>query len=250
VSPTAARPAPGEIWLPHQGSTAGKHGSTKGIGDEQGAGRYFPSGVADKTAARWGALGIEKAAHHPFACKFDGHEHEAHIHPVKGGHWLYACEGLDRELGVAGVRAMLAYGDDRRLSGQELSRWLERLDWEAELRARIPLDLRLPDGCPKSARILAEHMGLFVGLRDHKHFALSNAFVWATHGPSEQIGFGCAYSGLTKDRVIEGRGWLERAAVIRRVGMCNRAIQWRLAAQDRLIDTPPLAAAVLSGADQ
>ncbi len=223
---------------PHQGSTTGKHGITKSNGDAQGRGHYFTSGVADKTAARWASVGVEKIPNRPFPCVLDGHDHDAFIHPAKGGHWLYSCSELDRELTVAGVRAMIAYGDDRRLSAQELSRWLERVDWEAGLRHQIPLDLRLPGNCPRSARDLAESMALFVGLRDLDHFRLSDPFVWATHATTEagrrQVGFGPAYATRSIDQILEGRKWLEGNSVLRRAGKCGRAIEWKLAAQDTL----------------
>ena len=210
---------------PQQRSTAGKHSSGKGVDEPRRGGHYFSSGVPiDKTAARLAALGISKTPNQPQPCVLPGHDHSARVHPGKRRHWLYSCEQLDRSLEVAGVRAAIAYGDCNRRSKVALCRWAELLDCEAGLLQPTLLDLHLPDGCPQCPRKLAQHMRLFVGLRDRR-FPLAAPFVFTDS-------FAVAYTDLTKDQAREGREWLERQGVIRREGVSNRAIEWKLAAQD------------------
>jgi hypothetical protein len=182
-------------------------------------------GARDETAARLRALGIDTPPHKPkpFPCVLPGHDHEARVYSA-GKVWWYRCDDLGRGVGLAEVRATIAYGEERHLSGVEAARWRERLDCEAGLREPIPLDVKLPEPCPKSARVLIEHMCLFVGLRDVR-FPADEPFVFA-------YCFAQAYAGLSGDQVREGKDWLERAGAIRRAGEHGRSILWQIAGQD------------------
>jgi hypothetical protein len=124
--------------------------------------------------------------------------------------WWYRCDGLDPELvrfrpgiGLAEVRAMRGYGEQRRISSVEAARWRELLDCEAGILEPRSVDLPIPDRCPKSARILAAHVQLLVGLRNGDHFPLNEPFVFAHD-------FARAYTGLSSEQVREHKRWLER----------------------------------------
>jgi hypothetical protein len=144
--------------------------------------------------------------------------------PTTAGFWQYRCEGLGRGIGLAEVRAFIAYGCERHLSGVEAARWSERLDYEAHLLSPVVLDVRPPEPCPDAARIIAGKMRLFVGLRDAR-FPLAESFPFARR-------FAQAYCDLSPDRVRDALKWLERAGVIKRTGLSGRSILWKLIAQD------------------
>lgn len=184
-------------------------------------------GDRDETAARLRALGIESPLFKSFACVLPGHDHLARVHPTTAGFWQYRCDGLDREVGLGGLRACIAYGYERRLSPLEAARWRERLDFEAYLRYPVPLAVELPEQCPEAARIVAGKMRVFVGLRDAR-FPLDEAFVFARD-------FAKAYCDLSDDKVRASLSWLERAGVIYRVGKNGRSILWKLTAQDEYV---------------
>ena len=184
----------------------------------------------DRTALRARALGIEVPIFKRFPCILAGHNHDARLHPTAAGYWQYRCEGLQRGVGLAEVRAFIAYAGELYISSLEAARWSERLDYEAHLRYPIELNVQLPDGCPEPAAVLAARMREFVGLRD-KRFPLAEPFVFAHE-------FAQAYCGLTAHEVRAGKDWLERAGVIRRKGKHGRPILWRLAAQEALATAP------------
>jgi hypothetical protein len=98
------------------------------------------------------------------------------------------------------------------------------MDFEAHLRYPIPLDVRLPEQCPETVRVVAGAMRTFVGLRS-THFPLAEPFPFAHE-------FAQAYCGLSADAIRAAKDWLERAGVIYRAGKHGRAILWKLAAQD------------------
>jgi hypothetical protein len=182
-------------------------------------------GMRDETAARLAALGIDSPLHKSFACVLSGHEHQARVHFTNAGFWHYYCDGLGRGVGLADVRAFIAYGSDRHVSNLEAVRWRESLDFEAHLRWPVPLAVELPEPCPETARILAGMMRLFVGLRSES-FPLAEPFPFASD-------FAQAYCGLSEDRVRAAKSWLTRAGVIYRTGTHGRSILWKLVAQDQ-----------------
>jgi hypothetical protein len=186
-------------------------------------------GIRDDTAARAKALGIDTPLFKGFPCILAGHDHIARLNftrfkNTERGFWQYRCPDLDRARGLAEVRAFVAYGHERHLSNVEAARWRELLDFEANLRLPVPLDLELPEPCPEAARIVAGAMRLLVGLRDRR-FPRTEPFPFAYE-------FAQAYCDLSGDRVRSGKDWLERAEVIYRVGATHRSILWKLAAQD------------------
>jgi hypothetical protein len=190
-------------------------------------------GERDETTARLRALGIESPLFKSFQCVLPGHDHKARttftrIIGADAGFWRYYCDGLHQGVGLAEVRAFIAYGEKRHLTNLEAARWRERLDFEAELRHPIPVDVQLPEPCPEAARIVAGRMRLFVGLRDAR-FPFNEPFVFASD-------FAQAYCALSCDRVREAKDWLERAGVIQRAGKNGRSITWKLAAQDQTRD--------------
>jgi hypothetical protein len=202
-------------WEP--GRLCGDNDSS--MGEQDGS-----SGERDETAARVQALGITSPLYKAFACVLSGHDHQARVNPTTAGFWQYHCAGLGRGIGLAEVRAFVAYGRERHLSGVEAARWRERLDFEAQLRSPVLLDVRLPEPCPDAARIVAGRMRVFVGLRDAR-FPLNESFVFARE-------FAQAYCELSPDRVRDALSWLERAGVIYRTGLSGRSILWKLTAQD------------------
>jgi hypothetical protein len=189
-------------------------------------------GHRDETIARLKALGIDRPLFKSGPCVLPGHDHPARVNftRFKGsqsphtGRWLYYCEGLAWGVGLAEIRAFIAYGSHRHLSGVEAARWRELLDFEARLRTPLSLDVELPVQCPKSAQIVAGKMALLVGLRD-RCFPFDEPFPFAFE-------FAQAYCGLTGDQVRAGKDWLERGRVAYRVGTSGKAILWKLAAQD------------------
>lgn len=182
----------------------------------------------DETRARLRALGRHIEPHKPFACVFDWHDHDARVYSTTSGFWHYSCDGLPHGIGLGEVRAMLAYGSERRISNLEAARWRERLDFEAGLRFPGPLAVELPEPHPAAAGKAAGGMSLFVGLRDPRFFPLGEPFVFA-------YDFAQAYCGLTGDQVRSAKEWLERHEVIYRVAKHGRAILWKLAAQDETV---------------
>ena len=180
----------------------------------------------DETRARVRGLGIPlDGLYERFRCVLPHHDHFARIQFTKPGkYWMYYCDGPSTGLGLGEVRAMVAYGEDREISPLEAARWRELLDFEVRLREPVALAVDLPEECPDNARRVASQMRLFVGLRDVR-FPLDEAFVFASD-------FAQAYCSLSEHEVRSGKGWLERAGVIRRVGKNGLAILWRLAAQD------------------
>ncbi len=181
-------------------------------------------GERDETAARLHALGIDTPLYKAFPCILKGHDHKARVHNTTAKYPQYRCGQLKGGLGLAELRALLAYGDERRITSLEAARWRERLDWEAELRDPIPVEVQLPEPCPRAAGIVAARMRLFVGLRDPR-WPLSEPFVFA-------YDFAQAYCDLSGDRIRAAKSWLERAGVIYRAGLHGRSILWKLAAQD------------------
>lgn len=210
------------IELPAQPSVPGRlyrdGDSSAGDGDR------LDSGQRDETSARLRALGISTPLHKRFPCVLPGHDHAARVHFTTAGFWQYHCDQLGRGVGLAEVRAFIAYGGERHLSKLEAARWRERLDYEAGLRYPIRLDVQLPEPCPKAAQIVAGEMRKFVGLRDSR-FPAGESFVFADK-------FAQAYCGLTGDQIRSAKDWLKRAGVIHAVGKHGRAILWKLAAQD------------------
>jgi hypothetical protein len=219
-------PSPIEPLEPEEPSTSS---SSPGrlYGDEDGSDERV-----DETATRLKALGIEPMFD-PFPCILHGHNHAARtqfrqFRESKRGYWHYCCEGLDESYGLGEIRAFVAYRAVRAVSRLEAARWRERLDFEAGLRWPVSIESGLPERCPEAARIVADRMALFVGLRSER-FPLTEAFPFAKP-------FGAAYCGLSEDQVRSAIGWLERAGVIYRVGKHGLSILWKLRVQDRLAD--------------
>lgn len=177
----------------------------------------------DETLARLRALGIPAPLHKRFPCVLPGHDCTARVNFATAGYWQYRCDQLKRSIGLAEVRAFIAYRHERHLSGVEAARWRERLDFEAHLRYPIPLDVQIPEPCPEPARIVAGGMRKLVGLRDRR-FPSTEPFIFASD-------FAQAYCDLSADQVRAGKDWLERAGVIYRTGTHGRAVCWKLAAQ-------------------
>lgn len=182
-------------------------------------------GTRDETAARLRSLGINAPLHKRFPCVLPGHDDAARVNFTRpAGFWRYYCDRLGRGVGLAEVRAFIAYGHERPISSVEAVRWRERMDFEAHLRYPIPLDVRLPEPCPETARVVASAMRMLVGLRS-THFPFAEPFPFAHD-------FAQAYCGLSADTIRAAKDWLERAGVTYRAGKHRRAILWKLAAQD------------------
>jgi hypothetical protein len=174
----------------------------------------------DETAARVKALGIEAPLGEQFDCILPGHEDSARVHSTARKHWLYRCEGEQRGLGLAEVRAAAAYGDVRRISPVEAARWKERLDYEAGLRQPRVVELNAV-GSNATRRVLGG-LRLFLGLRDERWDG--QPFVWARP-------FVIAYCGVTDQQARDGVRELRNQGVLESTDeRAGRAILWRLPA--------------------
>ena len=92
-------------------------------------------GIRDETVARLRAPGIQVALFKSFRCVIPDHDHKARVvftrfreaDSLVAGRWQYYCDGLARGVGLAEVRAFLAYGDARSISNLEAARWREQV---------------------------------------------------------------------------------------------------------------------------
>lgn len=176
----------------------------------------------DKTARRAKALGIAAPLGESFPCILPGHDDTARLHPTAKGFWHYRCEGDDkRELGLAEVRAALAYGEVRRISRTEAARWRERLDHEAGVLAFREVPIALNPRASDATRHVANGLRLFLGLRDARWG--EQPFTWARE-------FVMAYCNVTDQQARDAVRTLEHEhKAIERTGEKNgRAIVWRL----------------------
>lgn len=173
----------------------------------------------DETRARAAALGASVDT--PFRCVIAGHEHEASLQ-WEGRFWLYRCPG--RALGLADVRAAVAYGDVRAISPTEAQRWRDRLDYEAGLLEPVGVVIELPDDCGPSARRVSRGVALYLGTRARRGgFGPDEPFTFARR-------FCMAWCGLTNDQARDGVTELERRGVTARTGeKIAGAILWQLA---------------------
>jgi hypothetical protein len=175
--------------------------------------------VGDRTRARVEALGGSLDA--PFRCLLHGHDHEARLR-WSGRFWRYACPDCD--LGLAEVRAAVAYGEVRLISPIEAQRWRERLDHEAGLMA-APAEVRvvIADGCAKATLQAARGIALYLGLRaSGGGLAPEEPFTFARR-------FCMAWCGLTNQQAREAMSELKRSAAIKDTGeRIDRAIVWEL----------------------
>ena len=190
----------------------------------------------DRTRARARSLGIDAELGYPFACKLPGHDdHEAVLYPAPEGHWRYRCEAGTRSM--AELRASLGYGrpmrtsdpDERaRLGEVVVSRWLERLDWEAGLRELRPVPHELPADLSPAGVAVAGGVLLLLALRaerwDGQAFTFSRPHAMAWCDLSEHA----ARQGLDELRsagflVIQGR---QRLAYLYRLGEPQGEVFW------------------------
>lgn len=175
-----------------------------------------------------------------FVSDLPGHEsHEARLHPDHHGHWQYRCLRCGRGWSLA--EAFAGSRDRWGVGRVEVSRWGERLDYEAGLREPYLVDLRLPDHTPRSARGVAHGIALMLGLRGDR-WVNRDVFTFARD-------FAVAYTGLTSEQVKRGMRWLERNGIICRadtirVDQVRNLIVWRLCPAPRG-DAPGLTEAEL-----
>jgi hypothetical protein len=176
------------------------------------------SGAVDQTAARAKALGIDAPLGERFEFELFGRRESAQLHPTRKGFWIYRSPS--GEFGLGEIRGLLAYGSKRHLSPVEQARWKERLDWEAGLLDREPLDLGAPEDATLAAQKVARGIGLFLGLRDER-WPVGEPFVFARD-------FLKAYCDVTDDGARRAMRELESLGLIVRVGRSGRALRWRL----------------------
>jgi hypothetical protein len=170
------------------------------------------------TAARALALDITASLGERFECILPGHEgHEARLHPIHGRGWRYECD-VGEELGLAEVRASLAYGQvRRRISAIEAALWRARLECEAGLRTVELVLPELPAGASDPLCDVAQGWALLVALRDTEPHPFARSFV-------------AAWCDVSTDQARHAVRDLERLKVIRRVGTVrvgsHEAILW------------------------
>jgi hypothetical protein len=108
--------------------------------------------------------------------------------------------------------------------GPEVSRWGERLDFEAGLVDRRSVPLVRPDDLSPAAAGVAKGIELLLGLRDGRWDA---TFTFARR-------FGSAWTGLPTHQVKAGIAELRQREVIVRVGVARRAHVYRLGTRDEV----------------
>jgi hypothetical protein len=113
---------------------------------------------------------------------------------------------------LAEVRAVLAYGEDRGLTGVEMARWRERLHHDSGLLAPRPTP-DLPSGLSASGVAVGEGWRLLVGLRGllrEEQWCHSEPFKFARD-------FVMAWCGVSNEQAKVGVRELERVGVLVRV---------------------------------
>lgn len=162
----------------------------------------------DKTVARARILGIDVPLGERFECILPQHaSHPAVLRPTRRGFWHLECLAEKVSLGLGEVRAARAY-DALGRRGVEVSRWGERLDYEAKLLVPRPFPIVLPEGAPDSLRRVARGWQLLVGLR-HPMWG-NDPFTFARR-------FVMAYCGVTDQQARDQVRALERLGYMRRV---------------------------------
>lgn len=166
-------------------------------------------------------LGIHAAVGERFSCVLPGHDsdpgagasvwwdgrtrllqyHDWHHSRYGGPEWLRLCD----------VRAALAYGRVRRLTGPEAARWWLRLWSDAGLIEPLEVLMPpLPEGTPASVGKVADGFALLVGLR------------WLVEAPGEPVvfshRFAAAWSGVALETASKAIRAMLRLGVIHRVG--------------------------------
>jgi hypothetical protein len=171
----------------------------------------------DRTVAMARALGITASLGARFACLFADHEHDAYLHPARGGRWQYRCPAAPRSYGLAEVLANLAYGRAKTRSRVELARCHERLRYLAGLLLPRPTP-ELPASLSPTARRVGEGFRLLAGLRDEQ---------WGDDPFTFAREFVMAYCDVTNEQARRGVEGLERAGLMIGAGWNGRARLWR-----------------------
>ncbi len=167
------------------------------------------------------ALGIQ-GTDEPFPCVVPDHDHSAELYRRSEG-TAYRCAEATGSL--AEVRAWIAYGGVRRIGDVEVSRWAERLDHEAGLREWRPVHVPVPEEASAAVERVAHGLALLLGLREQA--------IWNGESVVFAREFASAWCGVSERTARDAIRWLEKAAVIERLGKSGRAITWRV----RGIDT-------------
>lgn len=202
--------------------------------------------AVDRTTARAGQLGIQLPLGRRGPCVLPEHGpgHTGHMVPIDKGLWSYFCPACDRSFSLAEVRAIRAYatvpyGDKRdeqlagawrsiRLPGRtEVSRWAERLDWEAGLLEERPVPIVIPDDLSPAAQKALEGVRLLLALRSQTAW-IDETFTFARR-------FCRAWCGLTDSEARAGVEELRARRVLVRTGAARRgAITYRLGRRDEV----------------
>lgn len=199
----------------------------------------FVAGV-DKTTVRARQLGIQLPLGRRGPCVLPTHgpDHTSGMVPIGKGLWNYRCPACERSFSLAEIRAILAYatvpyGDDR--DGQvvgawcsvrppgdtEVSRWAERLDFEAGLLTERAVPIVIPEGLSPAAHSVAGGVRLLLALRD--------TTVWKDETFTFARRFCRAWCGLADSEARAGVEELRSRRVLVRTGVAKRrAITYRL----------------------
>jgi hypothetical protein len=193
---------------------------------EAGGKRGAASEDPDLTTARALALGIRAPLGESFRFRLFGRVERAELHPTRAGFWVYRSKS--GEYGLGELRGLIAYGRPGKLTGLEQSRWMERLDYEAGLREPREVVLAIPQDASRAAKIVAEGIALFLGLRDATHWPLHEPFTFARD-------FNMAWCQVSSDVAKRGIREVHALGLIEQLGKSGKGPKapylWRLPPQ-------------------
>jgi len=122
--------------------------------------------------------------------------------------------------------------EDGRLGPVVVSRWRERLDYEAGLLTLRSVDHELPDGLSSAGLKVARGVLLLLALRDDERWD-GPTFTFARR-------FAIAWCGVTESVARSGLAELREAGFLRHVGQAkkDRSSLWQLGEPHKVVEAP------------
>jgi hypothetical protein len=166
-----------------------------------------------------------------FECVLPGHEHKALCFSEGGGPVRYRCATTAwASLSFAEVFLWQRTGEPHLLGDEALAcRWFELLSCQAGVLAPTRVEVAIPEGCGNTVATVAEHIALYLGLRDASDggYGLAEPFTFTRSFASDYCGVSEKHARMAMD-VLEQFGSIERTGQTAQVGR-HAAILWRLA---------------------